>query len=688
MDFDFKRMMVAVLLCMMIMLTWQMYVAKKQKPQPDKTPATPATSSPKNATPTLKPEATAETAPPQEAVALQGERGWHLRQTSAPMSRQYVLGELIARKGGYKAQITLDAGSAAISQALLSEHKYKITDKKPGYPLLTPVLDDQSIARNSLMLGSLKILGRNDSFNLAQNCWRLTSDVTDPCTNVRAVTFSASIVDQQDKSVLDISKTFTFGPDSYLVDFDLALDNKSAQPLQIESLEFFGPMGILREDPRTDSRTLVAAYLDRDGKFVSGKKQRRTLISVKEDETAVERPASSSLLWLSVANKYFASVLCSPAPSRSSDLLHFSSDPVTAEVMYPTAADIEKKLYTKTIGARAWLKMDKALAPQTKMSSSFQVYLGPIDQEIFDHNPKYAGLHFDKLSSRQTCCTFCAFSWLTTIIFKMMKGIYLITGNYGVAIIVLVLLVRLLLHPITKKSQVNMMKMQTLSPQMEEIKTKYAGNKEEIQKRTMQLYKEQGMVGNMVLGCLPMFLQFPIWIAIFTAAGYNVALRHQGLLPASWHWLNDLSAPDRLVPFSLFGLDQPIQLPFLGSFIGDIDAINLLPILLCIAMFLQTKFSPQSKMSAAANPQTAQQQKMMLYMMPVMMFLFFYCAPSGLNLYIMASTFGGLIEQHFIRKHLQEEKAKAEVGTTTATTKISSRIGPKKKKPKPPFKYM
>jgi len=688
MDFDFKRMMVAVLLCMMIMLSWQMYVAKKQKPTQEQTPTSPASSSEQAASATPKPGSTAEASPTQEAVALQGGKGWHLKQSSKPMSRQYVLGDLIVRKGGYKAQITLDAGSASISQALLSEHKYKITDEKTGYPVLTPTLDAQSIARKSLMLGSLKLLGRNDSFNLAQSCWHLTSDVTDPCTNVRSITFSTSIVDQQDQPILGISKTFSFGPDSYLVDLALALDNKSVQPLQVESLEFFGPMGLLREDPRTDSRTLIAAYLDRDGAFVSGKKQRCTLVSVKEAQASVERPASSSLLWFSVANKYFASVLCDSATSKSSDLLRFSTDPVRAEVMYPTTADSEKNLYTKTLGALAWLKMDKPLAPQTKISKNFQVYLGPIDPEIFAENPRYAGLHFDKLSSRQTCCTFCAFSWLTTIIFKMMKGIYLITGNYGVAIIVLVLLVRLLLHPITKKSQVNMMKMQTLSPQMEEIKTKYAGNKEEIQKRTMQLYKEQGMVGNMVLGCLPMFLQFPIWIAIFTAAGYNVALRHQGLLPASWHWLNDLSAPDRLIPFTLFGLHHPIKLPFLGAFIGDIDAINLLPILLCIAMFLQTKFSPQSKMSVAANPQTAQQQKMMLYMMPVMMFLFFYCAPSGLNLYIMASTFGGLIEQHFIRKHLQEEKAKAAVGTTTATTKISSRIGPKKKKPKPPFKYM
>ena len=73
--------------------------------------------------------------------------------------------------------------------------------------------------------------------------------------------------------------------------------------------------------------------------------------------------------------------------------------------------------------------------------------------------------------------------------------------------------------------------------------------------------------------------------------------------------------------------------------------------------------------------------------MPAMMLLFFYTAPSGLNLYIMASTFGGLIEQHFIRKHLKQEQVQAEVGTVNSTAKIISKSAPKKKKPKPPIKY-
>ena len=193
----------------------------------------------------------------------------------------------------------------------------------------------------------------------------------------------------------------------------------------------------------------------------------------------------------------------------------------------------------------------------------------------------------------------------------------------------------------------------------------------------MELYKENGMAGGAIMGCLPMLLQMPIWIALYTAVDTNVALRHQGLFPVGW--ITDLSAPDRLIPF---GLTEPWTLPM----VGGIDAFNLLPILLCIAMFLQQKLSPQASM-AAANPQQKSQQKMMYLMMPVMMLVFLYTAPSGLNLYIMASTFAGVIEQHVIRKHIREQEAAGAVTAVATTRKISGRMETKKRKPRPPQKF-
>jgi len=118
-----------------------------------------------------------------------------------------------------------------------------------------------------------------------------------------------------------------------------------------------------------------------------------------------------------------------------------------------------------------------------------------------------------------------------------------------------------------------------------------------------------------------------------------------------------------------------------------VDALNILPILLCIAMYLQQKLSPQSQM-ASANPQAASQQKMMMVMMPIMMLAFFYCAPSGLNLYFMTSTFAGVLESHVIRKHLRQAEERQKAATVATTGKVTSRLKPKKKKDRPPVKYI
>ena len=674
MDFDFKRMLTAVLLCMLIMYGW-MFLTGKFKPQQP----------PEQTTPSATPQATAPA--PQEAddqgtLTMPGTQEWRLQQE--PLEQQeVVIGELINKKEGFKAQIAIDPGSASIIQVVLNEHKLQVTDKETGYPLLMPTYNSQGKRFLSFMLGELKLVNRPETFDLARNCWKLDRTVTDPSTGITSVSYTATIVDEQKKPILNISKSFAYGPDNYALDFSISLKNKSINPIQVESLEFFGPGGLLREEPRSDMRGIISAYMDREGKFIYGRGQRKTITQIKEEEDFLEKPKGSSLLWFGVSNKFFASIIHPISTNKSADLLRLSTNMIKAKVMYPDPADVESNLYTKTIGSAATLAMSKPLESQSEATTDFQVYLGPIDRDIFIDNPLYTGLNYEKLVSTQSCCTFCVFDWLIALLFKLIKVLYFGVGNYGIAIIIMVLMIRFMMHPITKKSQLSMMGMGKMAPKVEEIKKKYAGNKEEIQKRTMALYKEQGFTP--IMGCLPMLLQMPIWIAMYMAVNSNVALRHQGLLPAAWHWLNDLAAPDRLIPFSWLGI-EPVTIPLLGNMIGEIDAFNLLPLLLCVAFYLQTKYSPQSKMSAS-NPQMAQQQKMMMYMMPAMMLLFLYNGSSGFNLYFMASTFAGLIEQHFIRKHMKKEEETAQKGTADATTKISSRIGPKKKKPKPPIRF-
>jgi YidC/Oxa1 family membrane protein insertase len=152
-----------------------------------------------------------------------------------------------------------------------------------------------------------------------------------------------------------------------------------------------------------------------------------------------------------------------------------------------------------------------------------------------------------------------------------------------------------------------------------------------------------------------------------------VELRHAGFLPV---WITDLAAPDALISFS-----SPIHVPLAN---WTLTSFNLLPILLTIAMILQQKFTPMS--SATMDEQQARQQKRMMYFMNGFFLLIFYNMPSGLNLYIMSSTFAGVAEQWVIRRHIQQRKAdEAARETQIVVPGKASRLS-RPKKPKGPFR--
>jgi YidC/Oxa1 family membrane protein insertase len=190
-----------------------------------------------------------------------------------------------------------------------------------------------------------------------------------------------------------------------------------------------------------------------------------------------------------------------------------------------------------------------------------------------------------------------------------------------------------------------MMKMGKMGPQMEALKKKYGDDKEALSKAMWEFQKSQGITP--ILGCLPMFLQMPIWIALWSSLQTTFELRQAPFL-WGFTWIKDLSKPDHLVEFA-----HPFKL-FFGI---QLDGLNVLPILLGVVFFLQQKFQPKPP---AATPEQAQQQKMMQWM-SLLFPLFLYSGPSGLNLYILTSTTIGIIESKRIRDHIkQREEAEKE----------------------------
>jgi YidC/Oxa1 family membrane protein insertase len=309
--------------------------------------------------------------------------------------------------------------------------------------------------------------------------------------------------------------------------------------------------------------------------------------------------------------------------------------------------------------------------PTSSQTHSFQLYLGPKDKGRFDKVELYRALGFVHTIDFMACC--CPAGIINPLAFgilAIMNWMYYVIPNYGIVIIILVFIMRLVLHPITKKSQIAMHRMSKLAPRAEEIKQKYGNNKAEMNKKLMELYREQG--ASPIMGFLPMFVQMPIWIALWSAIYTSIDLRGAAFLP---FWITDLSVPDMLITWPAF------TVPLLGWQVGS---LNLLPILMGVAFYMQQKLTPMQQPSAATNPQMAQQQKIMGIMMPLMFPLMLYTAPSGVNLYIMSSTFAGVIEQYVIKKHIREREEMESQGMISATSKTGGKI--KKKKPKPFFR--
>ncbi len=572
--------------------------------------------------------------------------------------KAFTLGSTLSKETNpYRLEISLTSKGGAIASARLRDYNNRESENPKPFEILKPMGRNFSFASRRLVLPDA---GR--SFPLDKLNWTSEGTITNP-DGSETITFTA-IVLQDESEFLKLVKTFTLRQEDYLIDCNISVQNLSKENSKI-MLETYGPVGITREDPRADVRTVTGAYLNQQNAVEVTKTNIKDIVKDFGGKMKMfHKNAEFKFIWASIEDKYFTSII-RPVPADS----NLNSDWTGDKYALGFDPDLTVK-EDENIGLLLETK-NLTIASGEQVTYTYQVYIGPKDKELFNSVPLYKQLGFVNTIEFQACCGL-GFGWLSFIILDAMNWLNQFIPNYGVIIIIFVLVVRLILHPVTKKSQVSMMRMSKLGPMAEEIKKKYGDNKAEMQKQMAVLYREQGIAP--MLGCLPMFLQMPIWVALYSAINTGIEFRGAAFLP---FWITDLSMPD-----ALLYLPAAVEnIPLIGSFIGS--SFNLLPILLGVAMFAQQKLTPMS--APPTNPQAAQQQKMMLWMMPIMMLLFLYRAPSGLNLYIMASTAGGVVEQYVIRKHIKERQALEEAGLVPTTSKLGGKL--KKKKPKPPIKF-
>jgi len=260
------------------------------------------------------------------------------------------------------------------------------------------------------------------------------------------------------------------------------------------------------------------------------------------------------------------------------------------------------------------------------------VFLGPMDHTVL----KSYGTNLESMMSLGWAFLVRPIS--EYVMLPFFGFLHLIIPNWGLVIIVFSIIIKIVLHPLTKSSMKSMKKMQALQPLMEEIKEKYKDDPQKMNSAVMNLYKEYGV--NPAGGCLPMLLQLPILYALYMVFRSAIQLRQASFVG----WIHDLSIPD--VIYSL-----PFHLPIFG-----VKDISGLAVFMGITMFIQQKMTVKDP-----------RQKMMVWMMPIMWVLLFMSFPSGLNLYYTTFNILAIAQQVIVNKQAGDEPLR--------------KVEPKKKRP-------
>jgi YidC/Oxa1 family membrane protein insertase len=225
------------------------------------------------------------------------------------------------------------------------------------------------------------------------------------------------------------------------------------------------------------------------------------------------------------------------------------------------------------------------------------------------------------------------FYFITKPLFKLIDIIYKWVGNFGVAILIVTVIVKLVFFPLANRSYLSMAKMKAVQPEMLQIRERYANDKQKQQLEMMELYKREKI--NPVAGCLPVIVQIPVFFALYKVIFITLEIRHAPF----FGWIKDLSAADPTNLFNLFGLlpFDPTLIPMIGPFL----AIGIWPLLMGISMFVQMKMNPEP---------TDPIQKQMFAWMPVIFTFMLGTFPAGLVIYWTWNNLLSVGQQYMIMK--------------------------------------
>ena len=417
-----------------------------------------------------------------------------------------------------------------------------------------------------------------------------------------------------------VRKTYVFNEKDYLFEIYVSFENSTNKTIP---LNYEGYAYTIAYEPQIGPpfhEELDGRYKYR--RFYTYENGKKNQIKIKNGEYTT----NDFISWASLTGKYFTVIGIPDATSYTVTLAQHEVEGIP-------------------LGSQMYFS--RPVIRSSTNTDVFRFYIGPIlkqDLAIYN-NAESNGFGLTDLQLDKAVDSSSWLGWLENILKWLMGFFYSLIPNYGVSIILLTILIKVVLFPFTKKSYESTAKMATLSPKIEEIKEKYKDNPNKMNAEMAELYKREKV--NPMGGCLPMLLQFPIFIALYGLLNKHFELRGAVFIPG---WITDLSLPESIFNFS------PISIPFIGS------DIRLLPILYVASMIFSMK---QSQSATAGNNQTQSMNKMMIYFMPIMFFFILYNAPSGLILYWSVMNIFTILQQKVTNKikahEVEEEKAHPEL---------------------------
>ena len=627
-----KKTWIAFLVCIVIYLVWFKYVmpyfVPPQKPEEQKTEApapsnAAAPSAPANATtPAAKPT------PPEQAAAPAGKEAEKKPAapagakpatpapavataiTTAPPEKPVVLD---AKELPILTEWTNEGG--ALTKLGLRDYYIDVSHKE-NVVLLEPLHDDW---RTLTLIdppreGNPVPLEQRMASPLAKTRYEIVkAETTD-----RKITFRAAFT-----GGLEVTKTFEVDPEpkyNIRVRVTLSNTNKSGAPIPFQ-YSLVAPAGIVPDKTSYMKYLTSQIAVDlRPGDASLPVPEHPIQIVVKTaDQLQKEQDkffqVQRDVAWAAVASNYFITII-RPEPEKTPWLYAATTRPLVSQLP-PSPGEPPDAPPTLNIMTELTTVLFN-IAPGQSVSQDYIFYAGPKrTSTLQQYGNMVQVLDYD----------YGMFGIITKLFLSMLAAFHKVIPNYGLGIIFLTLLVKIVLHPLTRKTQVSMYKMQKLQPKINALREKYKHNQKTLGQEQWKLFREHRV--NPLGGCLPMFLQIPVLIALYNGIAYSIEFRQQPF----FGWIKDLAQPDTLAIL-------PFSLPLLGN------QLNILPIIMVVSWVIQ-----QVTMPKPADPKQAQQQKMMMFM-PLVFGFMFYAMPSGLVLYWLTNTLLGTLEQYYIKKHL------------------------------------